>query len=596
MRPHQLQSPSLIPEGSGRRREKRRHNTTTSAAASSSNELLKAGSNGKLNLKEPLDLLELAVEIDARKIEFLKEPLEGGRLFNPNEEEFQAIVQKLSEPIRETPEKAWTPIVLSGLLQQQAKQNQSNNSPGGSANNNNTTPTTDLVNHAHILRSQALLRRKRRKELHRFRVVGVTLMICFFVVASVQRSLVELGFKLDFLGYMGSSDLLLECTEIEGEEAQDLCHQVDARVWSAVRDYPLYGRRIPCKEGDCSPSAKNSILKILNRIPGRKHSVDRELDHHAPYALHTVVTQGVRRKSRKESNPQHKESVRWLGDSRLMQLIRQHVGKRQRILDVGCGMSSLLYALSPRPRNYTGISTSPAAIQVSNLMIQHHGMVDIHARVELKQKSLYHQMQSNLKYDAIVAVESLSQQTQMGIDLIVEKLSHLLNPQGRLIIVDDVIAQPHLKNPDANRQLLSHANWTNIFRRNFLHMDAQRDLGLEFTLPQLESSSSAPFHQNNNNHQALSTLLQWAEPFVKPYPRTRRLLRLFQDTLALNVMEEKRALAHQEGKLMYALYVGTKVPVDQRQQQQQQCTPQHQQQQCTPEEQELQRIPDPQEQ
>jgi SAM-dependent methyltransferase len=431
-------------------------------------------------------------------------------------------------------------------------------------------------------------------------------MVCFVVVASVQRSVVELGLTLDFLGYMGSSGLLIECTEFEGEEAQDLCHQLDARVWSAVRDYPLYGRRIPCKEGDCSPSAKNSILKILNRIPGRKHSVDPEMDHHAPYAMHTVVTQGVRRKARKDSNHQHRESVRWLGDSRLMQLIRQQVGKRQRILDVGCGMSSLLYALSPRPRNYTGISTSPAAIQVSNLMIQHHGMVDIHSRVELKQKRLYHQMQSNLKYDAIVAVESLSQETQVGMDLIVQKLAHLLAPQGRLIIVDDVIAQPHLKNTDHDRQLLSHANWTNVFRRNSLQMDAQRDLGLEFTLPQLESSSSAPFHQNNNNHQALSTLLQWAVPFVKPYPETRRLLRLFQDTLALNVMEEKRALDHQEGKLMYALYVGTKVPEDQRQrqkqqhqhqqqftppQQQQQCTPKQQQQQCTPKQQQQQCIP-----
>jgi SAM-dependent methyltransferase len=562
---HQSSSPApLIPERSARRREKRQSLSHV--------------------VENPLPLLQLAVEADGRF--FTEDSLETGR-FHYSDEKFASVVQQLSRPMLEAPSEPLTQILLSGLLQQENKTG------------------VDLINHVRLLRSQVQKRQKRSDQYMKLRYAALAVLITIFISSHANENIYILVRNLQALGYMGHAQRpnsmqrqLRPCHDVAPED-QAHCHARDARVWSTIRDYPLLlTPNIICRKEFC-PS-KPEITALISQIPGRAH----EMQYHAPYALHTIVTNGIR-KQRKIYNNKEEDTVRWLGDSRLMQLIRPHVGKKQRILDIGCGVGSLLYALSPRPRNYTGLEISPAAIHIGMRLAQYHDFGRLHLRAELKQQKLtsFFQYSPHHRFDVIVAVESLSYETSIDMELIIQKLAGQLKPGGKLIVVDDVLS-PHTNTQiPPGRQLLNHSTWTSLFDQNALQMDHQRDLGLEFTLPQLE----APAPQRSNV-ELLQSCFSYLQPLVRnSFPMVHTMLKLFQNVVELHYTDQQRALQHQKGELLYVMYVGTKTTQNkitgggsrqqekatrqqvaqeeyyaescnscQRQQQQQQCIPQQQ--------------------
>jgi SAM-dependent methyltransferase len=281
---------------------------------------------------------------------------------------------------------------------------------------------------------------------------------------------------------------------------------------------------------------------------------------HAPYALHTVVAHGFRKSKKKPL--QDKEPLRWLGNSRLAQLIVQNVGKRTRVLEIGAGLGNLLYALLPHPRRYTGLELSPASIGMAMKISEYHGIGNIHRNVRFLQETLnsFFDSTRDERYDAIVIIEYLSYYTALNFNDVIERLSQLLRPGGRLILVDDVINSPsdaHKYSTLPGRQLVAHDNITTSLTR-WLTMVEQRDLGLEFSLPQLESSK-AMTHRHRWIFRVWNFFLSWIQPYVpQDFPYIQRLLELFPHIMALQHADQQRTIAHQNAELLYVMYVAQK--------------------------------------
>mmetsp|Transcript_8250 Transcript_8250/g.12691 ORF Transcript_8250/g.12691 Transcript_8250/m.12691 type:complete len:541 (+) Transcript_8250:353-1975(+) len=508
-------------------------------------------------IREPLALLRMAVQLDERNISFLEQPIETGRLHGNqnNQKEFWEAVGQVQLP-RDAPNKAMTPIILSGLLHCQMS-------------NQDGEPTTeDLVNYVTVLRAQAKQRYHRSQRQQQWRKIGLFSCVIIFLVSNFYYGLATVSLSMYDLGYHGvaipgSSAVpnLKACSDFD-EGHRLYCYQANARVWASVRDYPLHlfsgsNSGNTCVHGSCPAEAKQQVIQQLSSIPGRS----RGLNHHghAPYALHTLLTQGFRRSGRRKKN-NVPESVRWLGDSRLLQLIRPYVGTT--VLDIGCGIGSLLFSLSPKSRKYTGIALSPAEINTALRLVQHHEVPTLHSSVTFRQDTPYGFFQRNKErldraFHSIVAIESLSRQPH-SLDAILKEITNALKPNGKLIIVDDVIRiDPIANHSDSfseSLNLWTHSNWTKAFSRHGLRLEEARDLGLEFTLPQLmqpPAANSGPWNFQINAFDYLLDILQSVSFF-------QHMARLFRHVLQLHYNETLRATAHQEGNLLYVLYVVTK--------------------------------------
>jgi len=525
----------------GRRRERRRNNNSN---------------NNNLIIKDPLELLNMAVLLDEREIDFLEEPLETGRLYY-NQKEFWEAVNVIQKPDNEdAPEKAFAPIILSGLLQNSSILHQTN------------LDSSEIMNYVGMLRNQAIQRLNKAQQQQQWRKLALLSCILIFLGSNFYYGLATLSLSIHDLGYLGNNPdipTLKACSDFE-EKYRFFCYQADARVWASVRDYPLHlfplspssSSEMKCVHGSCPPDVRQHIIQQLSQIPGRS----RGLNHHghAPYALHTILTQGIRRKKRRKRSTAP-ESIRWLGDSRLMQLIRPHTGMH--ILDLGCDIGSLIFAVSPRSRHYNGVALSPAEISTALRLIHYHEVHKLHSTVTFRQGTMLDFFQSmedlpfHTFYDTVVALESLSRQPD-NLEEVLTKMVKFLRPSGKMIIVDDVLARyspNRLRDiPEAN--LWSHNDWTMAFARHGLKLEVARDLGLEFTLPQFMepltgAGGSGPLWFQSNALDRILEIIQRVPPFES-------MARLFRHVLQLHQKEDLRSLAHQRGDLLYVLYIVSK--------------------------------------
>jgi len=513
-------------------------------------------------IRDPLTLLRMAVQLDERNIAFLEQPFETGRLHgNHNQKEFWEAVGQVQHP-RDAPKKALTPIILSGLLQCQASSQEGE------------PAAEDLVNYVSILRAQAKQRFYRSQQQQQWRKIGLFSCVILFLVSNFYYGLATVSLSMYDLGYHGEASPGLSASAVPNlkacsafdEDYRPYCYQANARVWASVRDYPLhllspFQSGTKCVHGTCPVEAKQHVIQQLSSIPGRSRSLNHH--GHAPYALHTILTHGIRRKRRRKRNDAP-ESIRWLGDSRLLQLIRPHIGTN--VLDIGCGIGALLFSLSPKSRKYTGIALSPAEINTALRLVQHHDVPKLHSSVTFRQDTPYdffqrNQEHSDRTYETIIAIESLSRQPH-SLDEILKEMTDALEPKGKLIIIDDILSNHPTTNAGPSDSFLesvnlwTHGNWTNAFLRHGLVLEEARDLGLEFTLPQLmqpPAANSAPWSVQVNTFDYLLDILRSISFF-------KHMSRLFRHVLQLHHNESLRALAHQEGNLLYVLYIVTKIP------------------------------------
>ena len=495
-------------------------------------------------VEHALTLLQLAVEYDGP--EFLHEPLGLGfhKTDTLNDQQVKTLVDELTQSryrrTKGTVKKPFTPLLLSVLLQRE--------NPSG----------VDYINHVRFLRSLALVKRKRSRRNQRrlsafLGIVLITLIMRYFHNSS--NSFIQ---SLETLGYNGNN-LTKPCNQLP-VTSRALCRHRNARVWLKRYTFSLFdSSNLVCHVYAC-PS------RPMMERPFRLSSSQLWKDH-APYALHTVVSQGFRK--RKKMKPTlNNDPLRWLADSRLTQLIRPYIGKRERILDIGCGVGQLLYTLSTHPRNYTCLELSSAAVSIGSRLAKFHELGKFHTEVELRQQSLQDffaeraRSGEDEKFDAIVATESLSHQTWLSTNDIVEKLIDLLLPGGRLILVDDVLPSESVAATFYSipgRQLLTHDNMTTSLQRNGLVLNRQRDLGLEFSLPELQPPKRYQM-MDVHVHKSLQAFMALVYPFAqRTFPVAfQHILDWLQDMLDLQQADRVRAIGHVQGDLVYAMYIGTR--------------------------------------
>ena len=644
-----------------RRRDKRRHVKSS------------------LDSKDPKEIIALAVRFDESSGQqaILNEPLENGRLYS--QDDFWRALQYLEEETappkthhhhhhhhssnhnnhnpnmtttsstatnttttvkKKTLKKALTPIILSGLLANQRLHHHNSNSDNSvlsaSQSFQQQANESDLVIYTQAKRKQASQRLLRAKVSRRVRLVGMVCTILFAVAGILLKTLVNLKLTIVALGYTGhdyhstttttaSSSSLLSPVSVCADTDMD-CRRADADMWGFFRDYPLSLEPHVCNTHAC-PREKRAthILRPISRIPGR--SVDISY-RQPPYVMHTLLTQGLLRRKKKKHFVLQQDNIQWLGDSCLYSLLRPLLGEDARILDVGCGMGGLLYALWPSVREYYGIAIGPAEIVAAHKVATDHGLMDSETvSITFQQTSLSsfvsqrnnnHNSHNNnkaslRKWDAVLAIETLSYTS--NVEESVGQLASLVASRGRVIVVDDVIADDDNDNEEnalaARRRrrrrypsLRNHSEWMSMLQSHNLVVEQARDLGLEYSMPQLLLDENTSFglshyyyyyyawyycwywwnyrslHKTNPQQQQqeederqqqqqafspslriLEAFLSWAEWFWRDQPPEsayKRMVHLFQDSLRVNQAKEQRAAAHANGDLLYVLYVCTK--------------------------------------
>jgi SAM-dependent methyltransferase len=490
--------------------------------------------NSRIIIENPLALLKKAFELDGPS--FYLQPLESIRLHAVDDDEFHRTVRMISSSHPKVTRKPVTPVILAGLLKQESNSR------------------VEYIHFIRTLRTQAIQRQLRTRRRYQW-IIAIFFSLTIIVILSyILHSLADLLNRLQSMGFLGF-DSIRPCYQFDSETRRH-CSRRDARLWLRLQDtYRVFSPGIVCRHGRC-PS-KFDMEKLITMIQKRSSELK---PFHAPYALHTIVAHGFRKSKKKP--PQDEEPLRWLGNSRLAQLVVQHIGKRPRVLEIGAGLGNLLYALLPHPRKYTGLELSPASIGMAMKISEYHGLGNIHRSVRFSQENLDTFLEStrNERYDAIVVIEYLSYYTTSSINDVVEGLSMLLRPGGRLILVDDVINSPRDTQkfsalPD--RQLVTHENVTTSLAR-WLTIVEQRDLGLEFSLPQLESSKAMSY-RHGWLYRIWNCFLSWIQPYVpKDFPYIQRLLELFPHIMALQQADLQRMMAHQNAELLYVMYVAQK--------------------------------------
>eukprot|EP00540_Astrosyne_radiata_P021509 CAMPEP_0116854536 /NCGR_PEP_ID=MMETSP0418-20121206/18674_1 /TAXON_ID=1158023 /ORGANISM="Astrosyne radiata, Strain 13vi08-1A" /LENGTH=143 /DNA_ID=CAMNT_0004487363 /DNA_START=107 /DNA_END=534 /DNA_ORIENTATION=+ len=140
---------------------------------------------------------------------------------------------------------------------------------------------------------------------------------------------------------------------------------------------------------------------------------------------------------------------------------------------------------------------------------------------------------------------------------VLPQMKSLLSEKGKMVIVQDVVLSSSLSNHSSSSSLgrslqnvYSHEQWMNMFRDNDFVVEEARDLGLEYSMPQLVQETSATtrrledfFLVFTHHLGVLQFSLQFSEwLFANQTSSTfLRLVQLFQDALQANREREQRA-------------------------------------------------------
>jgi cyclopropane fatty-acyl-phospholipid synthase-like methyltransferase len=582
-------------------------------------------SSSAMNLRDPLHLLHMAVRMDESSCEiFLKEPL---RFHRPLEKDFGDAMAFLESQSRfrywkKSQTVALTPIILSGLISAQQAQEQDLQNADASQKDQNLPTASELVLYCNAMRRQALQRVRQRTKRRKLRnsaiAVGfgiMTVAVTLGKLSVMERTIMELGYSVSAENDLFSSGLQ-PCAWMERDEG--VCRVAEANLWAYFRDYAsLHSAELrDCTRRRCSRDVRNMIRRQLSSIPDRAADFDYG---HGPYAMHTIATREdvMWKSSRSKADPWWKphengikNGLQWLGDTTVNQLVRQHLLKSKkkdalRLLDVGCGIGGTLYALAGAAQDrwvqvdefdrldYTGIAISSAEITNARRLVAEHGM-DLDS-IRFEQMSYDSESIRELgKFSTVIAIESLSFSRNMADTL--SNLASVMQSGGVLILVDDVIHSPRgdrrnmtqvesriaaYSATSSRPSLLTHSEWKKALKDSGFTITEAMDLGLSFTLPQLDHSSHTANWQSwlfralgwNEQRNVLLRPLQLWESWIrarmgKDHVMTResdirklaqlQTIQLMQESIRFLSSKALRREGHELLDLTYNMYVCTK--------------------------------------
>lgn len=537
--------------------------------------------SGSIDMRDPYHVISLAVRLDEAtgNREFLLEPLETSsllsqgnvlhRAFDFLESQTKHSKQNDGVPKHLSLKRALTPIILSGLIQAQQ----------GSHSDDLPTPS-ELLLFTINMRKQALKRMISQSSTYRFRIWFVIVGLAGVAVGISISSILSLLQTVEELGFLGV-DQLTSCNEME-PNSRRLCDTSDAMTWFLIRGFLQSTVGTDCTTTRCSRDSREAISNYFAQIPGRRSEIDQW--GHSPYADHTVLTTNTRRKRLRNAHP---HELYWLGDSVVMQLVRQEILARKvggvlRILDVGCGVGSLLYAMLPGKfdkygLDYEGITLSPVQTKAANHLIARH-QLDFDGQVFFQRDLAALEIPKHQQFDVIVSIENI---LHVPNDRVL-KMTRQLVPDGLMIIVTDVVHTPrgelnvNLRDPDLQsiteqqrqrvslaKDHLTHQEIVGILTENGLTLQVARDLGLEYSMPTLVDDfyrASSWWKKWGFDHAVWSArCLRWMELRVGPNnPTLKRTLQLYRQGIMINKKNERRRKGHEDGDLVYVMYVATK--------------------------------------
>lgn len=542
-------------------------------------------------VRDPFQLVALAVQYDERQQDetLFTEPLETTvRLYDQSQ--FSVALNRLQENNRKRDDPnnsliiALTPVILSGLLSaiQQLEHLHGDDSNRAAATTTFTTSDSSsdlgsqLVASCQTLRKQALnriLRRKRRRKLQKMSLPVCALII---IMSFYWEAALHMQDLLVQLHYVDS------CVNMPASE-EAACRITDASLWERYHDSLL---------------TEDSLLQYDNSLVQENgHST-------APLALHTVLRQPIvpvtlgstnkgnleaRRSTMDQSLNTTAYPLRWMGETIITKLVRQATDKYSTstlmktnkvlsILDVGCGVGGLLYALMPsdtktlpEPLSYHGITISAAEVFHAQRFLQHHNVSYMNNNIRLQQHSFDNPLDDKSAYNVVVAIESL--RFSQNIDATMKNLVQSLQPGGVLIIVDDVAMSSN--NFAATRleglgqpMVLSHSSWLEVLERNNCAIQEVRDLSLEYELMGLTSHGSFTVKHDDSASRHSSSWISlpvlwkyghWANWLMIGGSRnaaaSRRMRMLQQDQRRLELLRRKRQEEFRRVDLVYHMYV-----------------------------------------
>jgi SAM-dependent methyltransferase len=402
-----------------------------------------------IDLRDPYWVITLAIRYDESLAgdddEIFNVPLESGPIYNQKAfaKALQELQEKTAVPRKNGPRKhdastgdeqriqAITPVILSGLVAAIQDRTETENGPSA----------VDLVAYCRRMRRAASTRHQQRKQRRRiqrivapFVLSGILVSVVFWSTMSVRNALMD--YKI--LG----SEKASSC------QANRACRMASTGVWKYAD--PSNRLVIP----DCS-------LDECKVIEGKL-----EYPYHT---MHTLLKDDIvslselekPSKPRRITWPKRGSSshlkyppLRWLGETIVNRLIRETIQEHHSstttlsILDCGCGVGGLLYALLDAQHplahslHYHGIALSaPEIYQARQLQAMHKlDTLDVAKRINgdisFQQQDFDFPLAAH-RYSVVVAVESLSFSPNLSHTL--ENLVKSVTKDGLIIIVDDLL-------------------------------------------------------------------------------------------------------------------------------------------------------------
>ena len=529
-------------------------------------------------MKDPYHVISMAVKVDeaSGNRAFFLQPLETSSLLsagNSIQEAFDCLEHQNRTGVMKPLKRAMTPIIFSGLIQAQQ---------GGSNQDSLTTelPTpSELLLFTINMRNQALKRLLSQDRFNQFRVCILIVGVLGVVVGRSISWITSRLHAIETLGFLGANSNHTMPCKMKNFNSRRLCHTSDAMTWYLLRDYLMTRVGADCTVARCTRDSRIEITNHLSRtVPHRRQELVQW--GHAPYADHTALTTDTGYKRIWNAHP---HELQWLGDSVALQLVRQEILSRRitgklRILDVGCGVGAVAYAMLPGKFDkyvleYEGITLSQVQTIAANHLIARHKL-HFDRQVFFQRDLATLELSKHQRFDVLVSVEHI---LHVPNDRLLRMTKQLVQG-GLLIVLTDVVHSPRTKDdgtqPEENEEQkrrrayflkdhLTHQQFVGILAENGMTLVVKRDLGLEYSMPQLVDDyySREPWWTRWGFDHEIWILkkLRWLEGRIgSGHPAIKRMLQLWRQMITISKKQKMRRKGHEDGTLVYVMYIATK--------------------------------------
>ena len=497
-----------------RRRDKRRHLSSTA-----------------LDLRNPLQVLELAVRFDESRQEedILMEPLEKGKLHDQKQflEALRFLERQTKPPttldpppasektrnknnssggeddedddswnesplldflcnllgipsLRDTegyPDYALTPIILSGLI------SNARNEISSSASSSSADAVGELVMTCQTMR-RAAIRRVRNRHL-RFQIQRNILpaaSFCLLFLLYIQWIRETLR-SLEHLRFM---DEKASC-EMYDESYQSACQLAEAHLWSTYEDYLLIDSCRNSNEDCLRRKFGHGALALQARFSRQLIPVEDVLDDTTILRRDQFHLGKIPRSQSALPEFSSSRPYQWMGASApLAALGDPFDGKvvEWNVLDVGCGVGGTLWHLLPDDRtsfSYHGIALSRAEIFFAKEMVRRQGLQH-EQKIQFRQQNFDDPLPRHA-YNLMIAVESLS--FSPNLENTIANLVSALKPGGVMVVADEFALPPvALSLGIARRAPSMHTflHYSNLMDMHGCKLKYIREYGLEYQM------------------------------------------------------------------------------------------------------------------